>query len=273
MITGLREFRKKLSEHTSLVKKGQIVIITDREEPIASFLSINKLRELAKKADDITVLSQLVEAQADQNKVFLARKNEFVKEVTGYLEQTVEAKGKVPDSVEKKLKAILHATENLISNDGTLEDQRMLGMLNHKSHDPASRILDYDYYYVHREFIERVNGEIKKMTEMIMLKKSAILSKDLKILVDMVENSVIREKTEQDNETSSLTFSVLVRMAKNGKYYSSRIYTVMPYWYQRGRTENYFIERMSPLEMKIRGLKLGNKFNYKNCQFEILSIT
>ncbi len=274
MITGLREFRKKLSEHITLIKKGQIVIITDRDKPIASLISTNKLRELAKKANDRYILSQLVEAQADKNKEFLERKSSFKKEIDEYIKIVQKAKGIIPNSAVAKLQTIFFAIENLTSNNGTLEDQRMLSLLMHKSRDPISRMLDYDYYHVHKDFLAKVKIEMQKMAQKASKSpKTSKLSNDMKLLANMVDKAIIREKTKLDDEAKTSTFSVLVRVTKNGKYYSSRIYTLMPYWYERGRSTNYFIERLSPLETKIRGKKVKDTFQYRGLKYKILSIT
>lgn len=273
MITGLREFRKTLSRYTSLVKRGQIVVITDREKPIASFISTDKLRELARKANDEFVLSQLKEAQADRNKEFLENKKELKEEIAQYLKEAIEGKERVPNSVVIKLQTVISAIDNLISDDGTLEDQRMFDLMSRKSHDPISRVLDYDYYHVHQEFVNKVKEETKLLLEKTTSRKSrSNLSRDLKLLVDMVENAIIRNKTDRDNQVGS-SCSVLVKMIKEGKYYSSRIYTIMPYWYEKPRQFNYFIDMASPLGTKLYGKKVGHVFQYMGCQFEIISMT
>jgi len=273
MITGLREFRKKLSEYMALVKKGQIVIITDRDRSIASLVSIDKLRELAKKADDKFIISQLVEAQTDKNKEFLERREFLKKMVKEYIGEARKEKRRVPNSVIEKLKAIFSAIESLTSSDGTLEDQRMLSLLRHKSYDPISRILDHDYYHVHKDFITKVKGEMQKMVEKVSESPKTSSSIDMKLLADILNQAIIREKTKFDDRPRRSAFSVLVRLTKKGKYYTSRIYTVVPQWYERKRNTKYFIEGLSPLGMRIRGKKIGDVFKYQGYQFKILSIT
>jgi antitoxin (DNA-binding transcriptional repressor) of toxin-antitoxin stability system/transcription elongation GreA/GreB family factor len=273
MITGLREFRKKLSEYTNLVKRGQIVIITDRDKPIASFISPDKLRDLAKKTNDNFILAQLKEAQVDKNKEFLKRKNEFRQEIMSYLKEAKEGSGRVPESVISKLQAISYANENIISDDGTIEDQRMLDLLRRKSHDPISRVLDYDYYHVHQDFIDKLKIEMLNLVQITSQQKNGSnISKDLKLLADMIENAVIRKKSEKDNSVKP-SCSVLIRVTKNGEFYSSRIYTIMPYWYEKPRKFNYFLDTDHPLSVRLIFKKVGHKFDYQKYQYEIVSIT
>jgi len=273
MVTGLREFRKTLSKYVSFVKRGEIVVITDREKPIASFISTDKLRELARKANDEFVLSQLKEAQADKNKEFLENKKEIKEEISQYLKLAMEGKGRVPNSVIIKLQTIISTIDNLTSDDGTFEDQRILGLMSQKSHGPISRVLDFDYFHVHQEFINKVTEQVGLLIEKTTSRESrSNLSKDIKLLADMVENAIIRDKTNQDDRIGT-SCSVLVKMTKNGKYYSSRIYTIMPFWYEKPRQFNYFIDRSSPIGIKLYGKKVGDSFQYNSYQFEILSIT
>lgn len=274
MITGLREFRKKLSEHTAMVQKGKIVVITDRDTPTAALISINKLRELAKKAHDSSIITQLIEAQVDENKEFIDLKKSFLSEIDGHIDVCKKAEGRIPYSVIEKLMAIRSATYNLVSDSGAIEDERMLMNLRNKSHGPISRVLDYDYYNVHKDFIEKTREEAMKLFESSV--KSDKLERpleDFKMLADMVDNAVVRKKTKFDEKTMTERYSVLVRVFKKGKYYSSRIYTVMPYWYEHKKGKENFVQMYSTFGRKLSGRKVGDKFKYKTLEFEILSIT
>lgn len=274
MITGLREFRNTLSRHISFIQRGQIVIVTDRDKPIASLISVDRLRELAKKADDMSIIMQLKEVQADENKEFIKHKSEFVEEIRHYLKQCEDNKGKIPESIVKKLQAVLSTTIDLISDDGTFEDQRILSFMRIKSRDPMSRVLDFDYYNIHSEFLESVKNELKHSIENTSLdiSKSLKANKEIKVLADMIENAVTREKNDRDN-TISEYHSVLVRMTKNNTFYASRIYTIMPHWYRNTKNYDHFISFDSPIAKKMYGKKTGYKFTNLNIEYEILSIS
>lgn len=274
MITGLREFRNTLSRHISFIQRGQIVIVTDRDKPIASLVSVDKLRELAKKAEDTSIIMQLKEVQADENKEFIKGKNQFIEEIRHYLKQCEDNKGKIPESVVKKLQAILSTTIDLISDDGTFEDQRILSFMRIKSRDPMSRVLDFDYYNIHSGFLESVKNEVKHSIEDISFStgKSLKTNKEIKVLADMIENAVTRDKNDSD-DTISEYHSVLVRMTKDKNFYTSRIYTIMPHWYRNSKNYDHFISLDSPLARKMYGKKVGYKFTNLNIEYEILSIS
>ncbi len=42
--TGIKETRKRLSEYINMVQKGEEIIITRRDEPVAKLVSIGKTR-------------------------------------------------------------------------------------------------------------------------------------------------------------------------------------------------------------------------------------
>ncbi|TSC85381.1 MAG: hypothetical protein G01um101416_888 [Microgenomates group bacterium Gr01-1014_16] len=273
MTIGLREFRKKLSEYLPLIKRGQVVVITDRNSPIASFISTDKLREIAKKADDRFVLGQLQEAQADKNTEFIKRKLEFKEEISSRLKIALEGGKKIPNSVITKLQTIVTAIDVLLSEDGTIEDQRMLDSLVRKSRQPLSRVLEYDYFHVHEDFLNRLKAEIELLST--KNKKETIKSStksDLKFLRETAENASLRKKTENDDQVTS-TCSVLVRISKGDRYYTSRIYTIVPYWYDKPYKANHFIDQSTPLSIRLRGEGIGYKFSHQGYQLEILSVT
>lgn len=273
MITGLREFRKTLSKHISLIKHGQVIIVTDREKPIASLVSVDKLRELAKKANDTPTLLQLKDAQIDINKDFIKKKEALGKEIAFYINESLRDKNRVPPPTVRQLIAVKSALRDLVTEDGTLEDQRLLELIRRKSRGPISRILEFDYYYVHKNFVEATKNEAKKILQDSNGKKiNRIFPKDMKLLIDMTEKAILRKKEPRDDRVGQFC-SILVRITKNGAYYSSRIYTIMPFWYEQSKSSNYFIEPISPLAFRMTGQKIGFKFKYSTFEYEILSIS
>jgi antitoxin (DNA-binding transcriptional repressor) of toxin-antitoxin stability system len=273
MITGLREFRKNLSKYAPIIGAGKVVIITHRNAPIAAYLSPEKLEELAREAKDKLILAQINEAKTGKNKEFLDNKKALVDYLNHYVQEAVRGKGRVPDQVTIKLQTILSSAVNLISDEGSIEDQRFLNILHEFSHDPISRVLDYDYYYVHNEFIEKVKEEIRCIIEEKNQDNSdSKKSQDLKLLIDLVENSVIRKKTAKDNSVD-YACSVLVKMTTDNKYITSRIYTIMPYWYEKPSKFNYYLRQSDPIAVKMKGMKVGQSFSYQKYTYEIVAIT
>lgn len=272
MITGLRELRKALSKYIELTQKEGVVIVTEHEKPVASLVSINKLRDLAVKTKDGYVLAQLREAQVDKNKFFLASRKKLEDEIKIYTAEAMGSGGKVPEATVKKLNSILSALQNLLSEDGTLEDQRLLMLLRQKSRSPISRVIDHDYYYVHKDFIDQLNNQITDINDILSKNKVVTLQKDLKVLKDLVENAIVRPKNKFDEKIQG-SHSILIKMTKAGVFYSTRIYTIVPDWYESPTQNNYFISTNSPLITYLNEKTQGDKFHYHDYQYEILSIS
>ena len=273
MITGLREFRKNMSAYIALSKRGRVVLITDRNEPIASLVSPEKLKFLAEKARDQEVLDLLNKGNLDRNKAFIKNKKEFQSMIKTIYDAAQENSGRVSNAVIQQLGTILSSVENFVSDEATLSDKRMMDLLFQKSHSPISRYIDSDYYFVHSEFLELVKEQINKITKTVteVNISNSTKNKDLVQLMEMADQAILRKKRKKDLLVNN-TCSILLEVTIDSIYLTSTIYSIVPHWYVE-QNKPHFVNSQSVFAKLLINKSVGTKINYQKKEYKILSIT
>lgn len=275
MITGIREFRKNLSNDIDVAVKGEPVFISKGKvaKPVAVLVNISLLETLAKKSGNKNLLDQISKEGGRDINIFSKYREYLIGNGEYFLSQARELK--LEESYISKINTILMGLKNLLSEESTSMDKSLLFILDKKMSSLAAPVIDKDFYNINASFYKLIENEIyPKLLNQIKTKKDNRLLKDFNQIKELINKGVVSDDAGGEKEVGSFTSVLLSIVNTEKELFTYRIYTLLPFEYN-GKEEipNFINIRKDKFGKTLLYKKVGDEFKKGNSVYKVLGIT
>lgn len=279
IISGVREFRKNLSNYISKAQEEQAIFIMRLDEPVAVLLGINRLKRLAEKGDK-NILEELEKTEIEGKKAFSDVKKSLIQDIKHFHSLAKELSLVKP---AKDLNSLLIFAKNFISNKPSAENKIAISFIVSSFVKSVSPVLEIDYYHITKNFKEILNNILSKLKDIDLKKLTStervILAHSQDELGDLGEHAKIIKENREINLICYYVTALVERgkIGKNGRAifpknnFSYKIFVFLPFEY-KGKKEN-FIRIFSDFGKKFRHKKVGDIIKIGKTAYKVWAIT
>ena len=266
MNIGIRDLRKDISGILSSLDKDKIFFITKTNKPVGALLHIDKLSDLATKANDASVLQLIDKAREEQGVRFNKVRSIWIKAVKDFLQRSKDKD--VPSALSEKLENVVFFLENVISERETPQNIRLLSAITNKFEEIVVPIVDLDYFRVTESFAKGVKKSIGEFVNSASEIRDEEFIGDRNKMIEFADHMVII--SDKEHEQSGTTFPKIILSVKTKKDNRTyKVYSLIPFLYRGGRYSDRFIQQEDFQKLIIKNHKPGQHFEYKKTQYGV----